>query len=136
MDDQSDQQFLSSLQDRAEDMVRQSQQIQEQLGSLTETASDGGVSVTVSSNGALKDLQIDQRAVQRGPGELSATILRLAGEAQAKVAHQVVQTVEPFAGASAMEFLRTQLPAEPEEPGTSSTGDPDIDDEPPQSFLR
>lgn len=136
MHDQSAEQFLSSLQDRAEDMVQQSQQIQEQLGSLTETASDGGVSVTVSSNGALKDLQIDQRAVQRGPVELRASILRLAGEAQAKVAHQVARTVEPFAGASAMEFLRTQLPAEPEEPDTSPTDDPDLDDEPPQSYLR
>ncbi|QUG99507.1 YbaB/EbfC family nucleoid-associated protein [Saccharopolyspora erythraea] len=136
MNDQSAQDFLSSLQDRADEMVRQSEQIREQLGSLTETAGDGGIAVTVSSNGALKDLEIDQRALQRGPEELRATILRLAGEAQAKVAHRVAQTVEPFAGESAMEFLRTQLPVEPEEPAASRNDDPDFDDEPPQTYLR
>ena len=42
---------------------------------MTEIASDGGISVIVNSNGALKDLEIDQRAMQRGPVELRATIL-------------------------------------------------------------
>lgn len=123
MDDRSPEEFLTDLQERADEMTRHSQQLQDQLGSLAETASDGGISVTVGANGALQDLDIEQRAMQRGPSELRTTILRLAGEAQANVAHRVVQAVEPFTGATGMEFLRTQLPAEPQAPDQGSAGD-------------
>ncbi|MCX2732381.1 YbaB/EbfC family nucleoid-associated protein [Saccharopolyspora sp. NFXS83] len=136
MNQQSPQQFLESLQSRADEMVQQSQQIQEQLGSLAETATEDGVSVTVGSNGALQDVQFDRSSMQRGPSELRAAILRLSAQAQGAVAHKVAQTVEPFAGASAMEFLRTQLPAEPDEGAASRNDDPDFDDEPPRSYLR
>ncbi|GAA3360924.1 MULTISPECIES: YbaB/EbfC family nucleoid-associated protein [Saccharopolyspora] len=137
MAEQTPQQFLDSLQGRADEMVRQSQQLQEQLGSLTETATEGGVSVTVGSNGALQGLDFDRNSMQRGPAELRDTILRLAAQAQGAVAHRVAQTVEPFAGASAMEFLRTQLPAEPDGSAASRNDDPAFDeDEPPQTYLR
>ncbi|MFR9731807.1 YbaB/EbfC family nucleoid-associated protein [Saccharopolyspora sp. MS10] len=137
MTEQSPQQFLASLQGRADEMVRQSQQLQERLGALTETATEGGVSVTVGSNGALQDLQFDRSSMQRGPSELREVVLRLAAQAQSSVAHQVARTVEPFAGPSAMEFLRTQLPAEPEDGAGRRNDDPDFDeDEPPQTYLR
>ncbi|MDA3629446.1 YbaB/EbfC family nucleoid-associated protein [Saccharopolyspora sp. WRP15-2] len=138
--EQSPEQWLAMMQERADEMVRQSEQIQQQMQEMAETASDpdGAVSVTVGANGALKDLQIDQRAMRRSAAELQATILQLAGQAQAAVAGRVVSAVEPVAGAAGMDFLRSQLPPEPE-PEAAATRRPapdDYDDEPPQTFLR
>ncbi|QGK70895.1 hypothetical protein GIY23_16460 [Allosaccharopolyspora coralli] len=133
----SPQEWLDSLQQRADEMVQQSQQLQAQLHELAETASDGGVSVTVGSNGALKDLQLDQRSLRRGPEELQATILRLAREAQARVAPRVAQIVEPVTGASGAEFLRSQLPADVEADRDVGADQADDDgDEQPETFLR
>ncbi|TDD85657.1 YbaB/EbfC family DNA-binding protein [Saccharopolyspora karakumensis] len=138
--EQSPEQWLASMQARADEMVRQSQEIQQSLQEMSETAAepDGAVAVTVSANGALKDLHIDKRALHRGPDRLKDTILQLAGQAQAKVAGRVVDTVEPVAGSAGLDFLRTQLPADPEaaEPRPARPADDDFDDEPPQTFLR
>ncbi|GAA4619323.1 hypothetical protein GCM10023108_43760 [Saccharopolyspora hordei] len=138
--EQSPEQWLAMMQQRADEMVRQSEQIQQQMQEMAETASDpdGTVSVTVGANGALKDLQIDQRAMRRSAADLRTTILQLAGQAQAAVAGRVVSAVEPVAGTAGMEFLRSQLPPEPEPEGTPSRRPEvdDHDDEPPQSFLR
>ncbi|GAA2345320.1 YbaB/EbfC family nucleoid-associated protein [Saccharopolyspora halophila] len=138
--EQSPEQWLAAMQERADEMVRQSQEIQQNLQDMAETAAeaDGSVSVTVSANGALKDLHIDKQAFSRGPEHLKTTILRLAGQAQAKVAGRVVETVEPVAGHDGLEFLRSQLPADPDAANDQArrpAGD-DFDDEPPQSFLR
>lgn len=140
MVEQSPEQWLASMQQRADEMVRQSQEIQQSLQDMSETATepDGAVAVTVSANGALTDLHIDKRALSRGPERLKDTILQLAGEAQAKVAGRVVTAVEPVAGNSGMEFLRSQLPADPDtaEDQTRRPVADDFDDDPPQSFLR
>ncbi len=137
MSQQSPQEWLDSLQHRADEMVQQSQQLQGQLQKLAETASDGGVSVTVGSNGALKDLQLDQRSLRRGPEELQMTILRLAHEAQARVAHRVAQNVEPVAGASGAEFFRSQLPVDADVDRDIGADQVDDDgDEQPETFLR
>ncbi|MGW1676825.1 YbaB/EbfC family nucleoid-associated protein [Saccharopolyspora sp. NPDC002376] len=138
--EQSPEQWLAMMQERADEMVRQSEQIQQQMQEMAETASDpdGAVSVTVGANGALKDLQIDQRAMRRSAAELQATILKLAGQAQAAVAGRAVAAVEPVAGTAGMDFLRSQLPPEPEPEvaATRRSESDDYDDEPPQTYLR
>ncbi|MFC7343769.1 YbaB/EbfC family nucleoid-associated protein [Saccharopolyspora griseoalba] len=138
--EQSPEQWLAAMQERADEMVRQSQEVQQNLQDMAETAAepDGSVSVTVSANGALKDLHIDKQALSRGPERLKAAILQLAGQAQAKVAGRVVEAVEPVAGSDGLEFLRSQLPADPDAATDQSRrpADDDFDDEPPQSFLR
>lgn len=140
--EQSPEQWLASMQERADEMVRKSQEIQQDLQEMVETASDreGSVAVTVTANGALKDLHLDQRALNRGASHLKSVILQLAGEAQAKVAGRVVDTVEPVAGSDGLEFLRSQLPADPEatssQQSSAANTDEGFDDEPPQTFLR
>ncbi|WP_158628607.1 YbaB/EbfC family nucleoid-associated protein [Saccharopolyspora rhizosphaerae] len=137
--EQSPEQWLASMQQRADDMVRQSQEVQQTLQEMSETAAepDGAVAVTVSANGALEDLHLDKTALSRGPERLQETILQLAGEAQAKIAGRVVEAVEPVAGKSGLDFLRSQLPADPDAAAAESRRPADdSDDEPPQSFLR
>lgn len=103
------------------------------------------VTVTVGANGALRQLTIDDRALRRSGAELAASIMQLAGRAQAAAARRAVRVVEPFAGEEGMEFLRSQLPPDDEidedggaEQGPAARGRDrrDDDDEPPQSFLR
>lgn len=133
-------QWLADLQRQSERMLEQSQQAQAELAQLSETATspDRAVSVTVGANGALKGLELDERVMRgRTAASLSATIMQLAGQAQAAAARRAIAVVEPFAGNTGMEFLRSQLP--PEEAGDSSpaaTRDGEDDDEPPQTFLR
>lgn len=137
--EQSPNEWLASMQQRADQMVEQSQELQQRLQEMVETAqdADGSVSVSVSSTGALQDLRIEKRALNRGAPELQSTILRLAAEAQARVASRAVEAVEPVAGNAGMEFLRSQLPKQEDlADGSRSPGDEDDGDEPPQSFLR
>ncbi|WP_216216458.1 YbaB/EbfC family nucleoid-associated protein [Amycolatopsis aidingensis] len=144
MTEQPEPDWLADLRRRGAEMVRQSEQAQEQLGELSETASsaDGAVRVTVGASGALRGLVVEDTAMRSSGAELSATILRLAGTAQAAVARRAVEIVEPFAGETGAEFLRSQLPAEEAEERDGSggsgrrTGSGQDDEEPPQSFLQ
>ncbi|MGP4018518.1 YbaB/EbfC family nucleoid-associated protein [Saccharopolyspora sp. 5N708] len=155
MNDQTAEQWLASLQTQAESMIQQSEQLQVQLAALTETASAGGVRVTVNAGGALQALEITREAMQRGPTELSATILRLGGTAQRGVARRMAQAVEPVAGAEAMQFLRSRIteaeetaatsqpaaapeqrPAPRQAPRRGAADYDDYDDDMPQTFLR
>lgn len=140
-------QWLTDLQRQGEEMVRQSRQAQQELAELTETAvsQDRTVTVAVGANGALRQLVIDDRAMRGSGAELAATIMRLAGSAQAAAARRAVEVVEPFAGQTGMEFLRSQLPEDgdqDEHGGGAGSGSGrgsdrrDDDDDPPQSFLR
>lgn len=133
-------QWLEDIQRRGDEMVRQSQQLQEQLGELTETArsQDGTVAVTVGANGALRGVHIDDRALRGSAAELSAELMRLSAQAQANAARRAVALVEPIAGESATEFLRSQLPPESVDEAAGAPQDDDYDDEfgDPRDFLR
>ncbi|WP_158890009.1 YbaB/EbfC family nucleoid-associated protein [Amycolatopsis anabasis] len=154
--------WLADLQRTGQRMIEQSRQAQDELGALLETASsaDRAITVTVGANGALRNLSINQRAMSRSANELSAAIMDLANQAQTAAARRAVEIVQPFAGETGVEFLRSQLPQaedempklpEPEEEtGTSFLRpasaparprrprpvDSDDDEQPPQTFLQ
>ncbi|HEY2765481.1 MAG TPA: YbaB/EbfC family nucleoid-associated protein [Pseudonocardiaceae bacterium] len=107
------QQWLRDYQAKGEAMVRRSQQFQQQLHDVSETATsdDGAVTVTVSPSGALQNLSFSSRIRQLSETELAQLILQTAREAQNRVAHRVAELVEPVSGeGEALAFLRGQLP--------------------------
>lgn len=107
------QHWLRDYQARGEAMVRRSQEFQEQLQDISETATsrDGAVTVTVNPGGALQDLAFSPRIRQLPEAELAQLTLRMAREAQDRVAHRIAALVEPVSGdGTALAFLRSQLP--------------------------
>jgi DNA-binding protein YbaB len=128
------QQWLRDYQARGEAMVRRSQQFQQQLHDVSETATsgDGSVTVTVSPSGALQNLSFSPRIRQLSEAELAQLTLQLAREAQNRVAHRVAELVEPASGqGDALAFLRGQLP-----PLDDSPRDEQRDDQPPGRHQR
>lgn len=78
---------------------------------------DGLVSVSVAPNGALKNLEIDDRALRHGGARLTASIMDAYGKAQRQVSRDVIDAFEPIAGDSEMmNVVKSYLPEPEEEP--------------------
>lgn len=138
------QQWLRDYQARGEAMVRRSQEFQQQLQEVSETATsrDGAVTVTVSPSGALQNVVFSPRIRDLSEADLAQLTLQMAREAQNRVAHRIAALIEPVSGdGAALAFLRGQLPPldDDQRDGRDRTGqrnDDDFDDLTDGSFLR
>ncbi|MGH4022487.1 MAG: YbaB/EbfC family nucleoid-associated protein [Pseudonocardiaceae bacterium] len=120
--------WLRQYHAQGDDMVQRSREFGEQLREVSETVSsrDGAVTVTVSPSGALQDLQFSPRVGEMSHVQLSALVMETVRGAQARVAHKVVELVEPLAGGGeAMTFLRGELPPLPDQNEDRRDGDDD-----------
>ncbi|WP_239154143.1 YbaB/EbfC family nucleoid-associated protein [Amycolatopsis sp. FDAARGOS 1241] len=134
-----EQEWLDDFQRRVADMRAKSMVLQEKLSEAEGKArsSDGLVSVTVTPNGALKDLHIDDRALRSSGGaQLTAAIMETYGKAQRQVSREVADALEPLAGGTEMmSVVRSFLPEAEDEPEEQDAprqpGEPE-DDERPQ----
>ncbi|MGH4012709.1 MAG: YbaB/EbfC family nucleoid-associated protein [Pseudonocardiaceae bacterium] len=135
------QQWLRDYQARGEAMVRRSQEFQEQLQAVSETATsrDGAVTVTVGPSGALQNLAFAPRSRQLSEAELAQLTLQTTREAQNRVAHRIAALVEPVSGdGAALAFLRGQLPPlDDDQPADRDrSGERHDDDDDRRTFLR
>ncbi|WP_116205150.1 YbaB/EbfC family nucleoid-associated protein [Amycolatopsis circi] len=116
MDDQG---WLDDFQRRIDEMQAKSVALQETLSTAEGRAKsgDGLVSVSVAPNGALKNLEIDDRALRHGGARLTASIMDAYGKAQRQVSRDVIDAFEPIAGDSEMmNVVKSYLPEPEEEP--------------------
>ncbi|HWD00895.1 MAG TPA: YbaB/EbfC family nucleoid-associated protein [Amycolatopsis sp.] len=132
-----EQEWLDDFQRRVAGMREKSMALQGRLGEAEGTArsSDGLVSVTVTPNGALKDLRIDDRALRASGGaQLTAAIMAAYGKAQRQVSREVAAALEPLAGGTEMmNVVRSFLPQpedEPERDAPRQPGEPEAEDRP------
>ncbi|MGH3994045.1 MAG: YbaB/EbfC family nucleoid-associated protein [Pseudonocardiaceae bacterium] len=134
------QQWLRDYQARGEAMVRRSQEFQEQLQAVSETATsrDGAVTVTVGPSGALQNLAFSPRIRDLSGAELAQLTLQTTREAQNRVAHRIAALVEPVSGdGAALAFLRGQLPPlDDDQPADRDRGGERNDGDDRGTFLR
>ncbi|MGW4486794.1 YbaB/EbfC family nucleoid-associated protein [Amycolatopsis sp. NPDC004368] len=135
-----EQEWLDDFQRRVDEMRAKSVALQEKLTVAEGKArsADGLVSVTVTPNGALKHLHIDDRALRSGGGaQLTAAIMETYGKAQRQVSRDVADALEPLAGGTEMmDVVRSFLPApEPEDDEPQDAprqpGEPEAEDRTP-----
>jgi DNA-binding protein YbaB len=135
-----EQEWLDDFQRRVDEMRAKSVALQEKLTEAEGKArsSDGLVTVTVTPNGALKNLQIDDRALRSSGGaQLTAAIMETYGKAQRQVSREVADALEPLAGGTEMmEVVRSFLPEpEPEDDEPQDAprqpGEPEAEDRTP-----
>ncbi|MEW2505566.1 YbaB/EbfC family nucleoid-associated protein [Amycolatopsis sp. NPDC047767] len=135
-----EQEWLDDFQRRVDEMRAKSVALQEKLTEAEGKArsSDGLVTVTVTPNGALKNLHIDDRALRSSGGaQLTAAIMETYGKAQRQVSREVADALEPLAGGTEMmDVVRSFLPApEPEEDEPQDAprqpGEPEAEDRTP-----
>ncbi|MEV8609855.1 YbaB/EbfC family nucleoid-associated protein [Amycolatopsis sp. NPDC051373] len=135
-----EQEWLDDFQRRVDDMRAKSVALQEKLTEAEGKArsSDGLITVTVTPNGALKNLHIDDRALRSSGGaQLTATIMETYGKAQRQVSREVADALEPLAGGTEMmDVVRSFLPEpEPEEDEPQNAprqpGEPEAEDRTP-----
>ncbi len=115
-----EQDWLADFEGRMAGMRTKTQLLQENLAKAEATAESGRglVTVTVTPNGALKNLRIDDRALRLpgGGAQLTAMVMDAYGRAQRQVSQQVAAALEPLAGGTEMmDVVRSFLP-QPEEP--------------------
>ncbi|WP_370940031.1 YbaB/EbfC family nucleoid-associated protein [Amycolatopsis sp. cg13] len=124
MDDQG---WLDDFQRRIDEMQAKSAALQETLSTAEGRAKsgDGLVSVSVAPNGALKNLEIDDRALRHGGARLTASIMDAYGKAQRQVSRDVIDAFEPIAGDSEMmNVVKSYLPEPEEEPEPQPPAEP------------
>ncbi|WP_432850275.1 YbaB/EbfC family nucleoid-associated protein [Amycolatopsis sp. CA-161197] len=135
-----EQEWLDDFQRRVDEMRAKSVALQEKVTEAEGKArsSDGLVTVTVTPNGALKNLHIDDRALRSSGGaQLTAAIMETYGKAQRQVSREVADALEPLAGGTEMmDVVRSFLPApEPEEDEPQDAprqpGEPEAEDRTP-----
>lgn len=106
------------LERQARDLQAKAAELTSALNSAGATVSspDGSVSVTLDANGGLRDLKLGHRACELGPARLTAEIMAAVTKAQRQTARNVVTSFEAVTGETeSTEFLRTFLPADPEQ---------------------
>lgn len=83
----------------------------------TATSSDGAVTVTVNTSGALQQVSFGPRAEEISRSALAAAVVATAHRAQAQAAQQLKSIMAPVIGenSDAMHFLEEQIPT-PEVP--------------------
>ena len=103
----------------AERKQQQADELQGQLAGLrvTRKSGDGLLTATVTANGQLVDLRIDDRALRNGR-ELAANLLNLVFQASAEAARQVQELAAPLLEDSSIDPTQLGLgPTPPVQPG-------------------
>lgn len=94
---------------------RRAAEAQERLKHVaaTATSSDGAVTVTVNTSGALQQVSFGPRAEEISRSALAAAVVATAQRAQVQAAQQLKSIMAPVIGESsdAMHFLEQQIPA-------------------------
>ncbi|TQM80114.1 DNA-binding protein YbaB [Saccharothrix saharensis] len=110
---------LARITELAEQKQRQADELQGQLAGLrvTRKSGDGLLTATVTANGQLVDLRIDDRALRNGR-ELAATLLNLVFQASAEASQQVRALAAPLLEDSSIDPTELDLgPTPPVVPG-------------------
>ncbi|MFE9748484.1 YbaB/EbfC family nucleoid-associated protein [Saccharothrix saharensis] len=110
---------LARITELAEQKQRQADELQGQLAGLrvTRKSGDGLLTATVTANGQLVDLRIDDRALRNGR-ELAANLLNLVFQASAEAAQQVQALAAPLLEDSSIDPTELGLgPTPPVVPG-------------------
>lgn len=119
-------QVVADYQQDVAAMAEKAEQAKAKIAQLIGTASsgDGAVTVSVTGNGALRDVSFGPRASELPLSRLSSEIMRAARQAQASASRQLVTIMEGLVGenSDAMHFVREQIPSteEPEDDVASS----------------
>lgn len=106
--------WLDSYQQEVTDITQRAEEAKSQLQeiSATLTSSDGAVTITVNTSGALQKLSFGAKAESLSREKLAASVLSTAHRAQAQAAQQVTAVMAPLIGedSDAMQFLQEQVP--------------------------
>ncbi|WP_186763141.1 YbaB/EbfC family nucleoid-associated protein [Lentzea tibetensis] len=111
--------MIADLEARSQDILRRSQEMQDQIRQTAATASstNGAVTATVAPNGALQNIEFTPRAVGLTHVQLTQVVMEAVSRAQQQAAQQVAAIVDPeFGGTEAMDFLTSFLPQPEDEP--------------------
>jgi hypothetical protein len=116
--------WVASLEARAADMQRVSEQLTQsfQAAGATAASPDGAVRVRVGPTGAFEEVQLGPAASRFAPAELAGIINRTAAQAQRIAAQQVRAAFAPFAQAESMSLVESFLPP-PTEPVSDAPAD-------------
>ncbi|HEX3787335.1 MAG TPA: YbaB/EbfC family nucleoid-associated protein [Pseudonocardiaceae bacterium] len=111
--------LIASFTEEMSQLKAKAELVQQQIrtANATVSAPDGAATVTVGPGGALVNLTFGERAYQRSPQQLSATVMELIGKAQRQVSAKVVAAFGEMVGenSAAMDVLTEFLPADPAE---------------------
>lgn len=127
----ADQEWLQSYQQRIDEIGQRAQRASADLAeiSATATSKDNAVSVTVNPSGALQDLSLGKSTERMSADKLGRLILQTAQQAQAEAGKKVQEAMRPLLGQTeAMDFLRSQLAADPDAEAGGSRQRRDADD--------
>ncbi|MFD1146598.1 YbaB/EbfC family nucleoid-associated protein [Saccharothrix hoggarensis] len=108
--------MIADLETKARELARRSREVQDGIRAVAATvrSPDGWVTATVAPNGALRDISFSLPAEGLSDAQLGWVVMTTVQRAQAQVARQVAEVVQPdFAGTAAMEFMAAYLPDEP-----------------------
>ncbi|ROP37475.1 YbaB/EbfC family nucleoid-associated protein [Saccharothrix texasensis] len=140
-------QKLARITELAEQKQQQAGELQGQLAGLrvTRKSGDGLLTATVTANGQLVDLRIDERALRNGR-ELAANLLNLVFQASAEASKQVQALAAPLLEDSSIDPSELGLgptpPVLPSAPGMPGPGGPGAPggprphEQPPQTFQQ
>lgn len=131
---------LARITQLAEQKQQQADELQGQLAGLrvTRKSGDGLLTATVTANGQLVDLRIDDRALRNGR-ELAANLLNLVFQASAEASQQVQALAAPLLEDSSIDPTQLGLgPTPPVTPGPpAGPGAPQqYQQQPPQTFQQ
>lgn len=110
--------MIADLEARANDLARQSEEMQRQIQQTSATlrSPDGAVTVTVAPNGALQHIEFSPRVGDFSHVQLGQVVMTTVRRAQAQAADQVAAVLEPqFGGTEALDFLTSFIPREEED---------------------
>lgn len=139
-------QKLAMITRLAEQKQQQADELQGRLAGLrvTRKSGDGLLTATVTANGQLVDLRIDDRALRNGR-ELAASLLNLVFQASAEASQQVQALAAPLLEDSSIDPSELGLgptpPVVPGAPGMPGPGGPGPGgpqqyEQPPQTFQQ
>lgn len=116
--------WVASLEARAADMQRMSEELTARFSAAGATAAspDGAVRVKVGPTGAFEELQLGPAAARFAPAELAGIINRTAAQAQRTAAQQVRSAFAPFAQGESMALVDSFMPP-PEDPTSDAPAD-------------
>jgi DNA-binding protein YbaB len=109
--------WLSQYKNRIADLKQKAANLEDGLAAANVTVSspDEAVTVTIGSNGSLRDLRFSHRAAEHSYAELAALVMKTVAKGQRQVAEKVVEAFAPLGSDSnAMQVLTKFVP--PEEP--------------------
>jgi len=96
---------LEELLDRSVQYADATEGLFDKLGAIRSSASDAGISVTVTLDGQLVGLTLTEEAIELGGAKLAAEIHRLTNEAAAEALSRGIATLTPVVGIDMAEQL-------------------------------